>query len=121
MNRVLIIFGKKQGIVSCKFVRYMKRNIVSLGFPDSVLKRLHDRNKMALMQQTENYRLFVADDSFDVQDFLNWRKNVETESHKLNEDCIEKKLKDYPLEKRTPLEAFLFLQKLQEKILEKNK
>ena len=38
--------------------------------------------------------IFVADDSFDVQDFLNWRKNVETESHKLNEDCIEKKLKD---------------------------
>ena len=72
------------------------------------------------MQQTENYRLFVADDSFDVQDFFNWRKNVETESHKLNEDCIEKKLKDYPLEKRTPLEAFLFLQKLQENILEKN-
>jgi hypothetical protein len=113
------IWKEKGYKVSCKFVKYMKRNIVSLGFPDSALKIWQDRNKTALLKETENYRLFLASASFDEQHFLHWRQNIETERrNKIEEESLEKMLKDYPLEKKTPVEAFLFLQKLQENILE---
>ena len=96
----------------------MKRNVVSLGFPDSALKIWQDRNKAALLKETENYRLFLVSSSFDEQHFLHWRQSIETErSNEIEEGSLEKMLKNYPLEKKTPVEAFLFLQKLQEKYI----
>jgi uncharacterized protein YeeX (DUF496 family) len=103
--------------INVKFIKALNKNIISLGFPDSSLKIFDENKKIILFDNTSTYKKFVIEYKFCENDFWKWRENLEkTKGDKEIQDSLVEEIRKFPLEKKTPIEAFLFIKNLKNNI-----
>ncbi|MCL1689421.1 hypothetical protein [Elizabethkingia anophelis] len=105
--------------VNKKYIKSLKRDVVSLGFPASVLDEIGKIYKQDKLKSSSEYKLYMLSQELNKTLFLRWRFNTHTHTHththtQLRVTCdLVAKIKSFCLSNKTPLEAYLFLYELQ--------
>ncbi|HFK5504482.1 TPA: hypothetical protein ACG0AG_003207 [Elizabethkingia anophelis] len=105
--------------VNKKYIKSLKRDVVSLGFPASVLDEIGKIYKQDKLQSSSEYKSYMLSQELNKTLFLRWRFNTHTHTHththtQLRVTCdLVAKIKSFCLSNKTPLEAYLFLYELQ--------
>ncbi|RLJ22916.1 hypothetical protein CLU97_4725 [Chryseobacterium sp. 7] len=108
---------------SKKYVKNICSYVVSIGFPSSALENKQWRGKLFPLERTEKYMSFLPSFPLENEKFELWKSNAALSEKKENDKetkSTEEAIKKFPLESKTPVEAFLFLRDLQDKIKVKN-
>lgn len=126
----LFVKNVKPFMIKKRFVKYVNRDVVSIGFPTNSLHNYFEKDKI---QEDERMAAVVLDVSIDSSVFLEWRKNIEltqeTEKrHKepsaasvspssllhssVNENSVIMRIRTFPMETKTPLDCMMFLSEL---------
>ncbi|PRQ85003.1 hypothetical protein [Elizabethkingia anophelis] len=99
--------------VNKKYIKSLKRDVVSLGFPASVLDEIGKIYKQDKLKSSSEYKLYMLSQELNKTLFLRWRFNTHTHTQ-LRVTCdLVAKIKSFCLSNKTPLEAYLFLYELQ--------
>ncbi|OPC52967.1 hypothetical protein BAY06_02425 [Elizabethkingia anophelis] len=97
--------------VNKKYIKSLKRDVVSLGFPASVLDEIGKIYKQDKLKSSSEYKSYMLSQELNKTLFLRWRFNTHTQ---LRVTCdLVAKIKSFCLSNKTPLEAYLFLYELQ--------
>ncbi|MCT4329545.1 hypothetical protein HZP13_07435 [Elizabethkingia anophelis] len=105
--------------VNKKYIKSLKRDVVSLGFPASVLDEIGKIYKQDKLKSSSEYKSYMLSQELNKTLFLRWRFNTHTHTHththtQLRVTCdLVAKIKSFCLSNKTPLEAYLFLYELQ--------
>ncbi|MDR1632064.1 MAG: hypothetical protein LBR97_04180 [Dysgonamonadaceae bacterium] len=111
-----------------KFVKSIKKEIVSIGFPQSALPS--NINSNCLMEKDEiNLKTFLLEESIDEDAFEQWKMQVpvydalqakesriETALKEVLPNGIAAKIRDFPIAGKTPMECMLFLSEMQHEL-----
>ncbi|MCT4264097.1 hypothetical protein HZP32_18430 [Elizabethkingia anophelis] len=108
------IWLHKRYRINKKYIKSLKSDVVSLGFPESVLDEIGEIYKQDELKSSSEYKSYLLPEELNKTLFLKWRFNTHTPSPQL---CITSdvvtKIKSFCLSNKTPLEAYLFLYELQ--------
>ncbi|AQW92997.1 hypothetical protein [Elizabethkingia anophelis] len=103
--------------VNKKYIKSLKRDVVSLGFPASVLDEIGEIYKQDKLKSSSEYKSYMLSQELNKALFLRWRFNTHTHTHTHTQLCVTydlvAKIKSFCLSNKTPLEAYLFLYELQ--------
>lgn len=104
-----------------KYIKIIGKWVVSLGFPnaETLIAELTQAKRIDTCNKQGNVIEIVLNESIDRTDFERWKSEVEDKSEKqptLQAPDIESRIRAFPLAHKTPMEAFMFLKELQEKI-----
>ncbi|MDV3854132.1 hypothetical protein CMT96_05990 [Elizabethkingia anophelis] len=97
--------------VNKKYIKSLKRDVVSLGFPASVLDEIGKIYKQDKLKSSSEYKSYMLSQELNETLFLRWRFNTHTHTH--TQLRVVAKIKSFCLSNKTPLEAYLFLYELQ--------
>lgn len=98
-----------------RYIKYIEKHIVSVGFPQNAMEKLlADLSEKYQLEINEVYIKISGDDFLDTEDFENWKENLitDTDDNKSLPDLNELLL-SFPLENKTPIDAYGFLHTLQ--------
>lgn len=103
--------------VKKKFFKCVNQEVVSVGFPiEGALKHFNKEN----IKETEAGIEVLLTDEITSTDFDIWKKNVSSvpiESSVSPEHCVViRKIREFPIEVKTPLECMLFLSELKKEL-----
>lgn len=102
---------------SQRYIKNMREYVVSLGFPDAALGKL--LGSKSVLESTEKYKRLLSPHTLEKGELDKWKKTVplaeKKENHK-EKPSAEEEIKNFPLETKTPIEAFLFIRELQKRI-----
>ncbi|CAA7392656.1 hypothetical protein [Chryseobacterium fistulae] len=94
---------------SYKYIKYFRQGVISVGFTDigleDVMSSLPPCGK--IIQEPGYVKIPVAEDR-ECGDFIRWKESFR---EKNTGQVIEKRLLAFPLEKKSPMEAYVFFQK----------
>jgi hypothetical protein len=98
-----------------KFIKNCNQEVVTIGFPTSALEQWIDENTIETIEKSERTVKLISKQNFDNDDFIKWKNDipVKSKNSKSVEPSLEKQILAFSLFNHTPVEAFLFLQKLQ--------
>ena len=102
-----------------KHIKAVEQDIVYLGFPESALDIIKETN---IVNKNEDNQIFI--NGFPGKEgFAEWKADVWIETDKPRRlekparlDTIIKKIKEYPITEKTPMESFLFLAEIKKEI-----
>ncbi len=91
------------------------QEIVIIGFPSSALEQWIDENTIETIEKSERKVTLISKQDFDNDDFIKRKNNISVQSKIITSvgSSLEKQILAFSLFNHTPIEAFLFLQKLQ--------
>jgi hypothetical protein len=102
-----------------KYIKNMREYVVCLGFPDSALGKMLGDKTFSILENTEKYKSLLSPYTIDKGEFEKWKKLVALSKSKENRkdtNSAEEAIKNFSLETKTPIEAFLFIRELQKRI-----
>lgn len=101
-----------------KFIKNCNQEVVSVGFPNSVLEQWIEEHTIQTIEKSEKTVILRSKQEFDNDDFTKWKNDISVKSKTTTSvgPSLEKQILDFSLANHTPIEAFLFLQKLQTQI-----
>lgn len=103
-----------------KYIKAVGEYVVSIGFPkaDALIEELTKAELIEVCNKQPNIIGIVLNESIDLTDFDSWKSAMEERTQKklIPKSYIETLVKAFPLAHKTPMEAFMFLKGLQEKI-----
>lgn len=108
---------------SKKYIKSIAQSIVSVGFPDTSLKKWQFQKKETLLEGTEKYKCFLSSAAWDNSEYESWKNNTDVfENREVYKEkrSMEEAIKNFPLEKKTPIEAFLFIEELKKNMKKYN-
>ena len=109
--------------VSVKQSAKTKLWYVSIGFPESVLEKLK-LSYTFIKEQANNTACFATPTVFENEAYTNWKTQQITTSSTikkeqqvaLNDKTLIEQLKNYPLANKTPIEVFMWVAAMQQKL-----
>ena len=116
----LFVNNIKEYNVIHNYFKNIGQDVVYVGFPGSYYDKIVDlcKQKNYILQNT-NEKQIIIKGTFELAGFSKWKSEIIVKNKKkadLVETDILKKIKDYPLATKTPLEAQQFLFSLQNEI-----
>ncbi|WP_374465590.1 hypothetical protein [Chryseobacterium sp.] len=108
---------------SKKYIKCIGEYVVSLGFPDAALENLKWKKTTSILENAEKYKRLLSFFQIDKDEFEQWKKSLNLAEKKENNkeiNRIEEAIKNFPLETKTAIEAFLFIEELQKNIKNHN-
>ncbi|WP_162074266.1 hypothetical protein [Chryseobacterium fistulae] len=97
---------------SYKYIKYLKQGVISVGFTDIGLEDIMSSfSPFGGVLQEQGYVKIPVSEERGCRDFSLWKQSFREEKNTDQE--IEKQLLSFPLERKSPMEAYVFLQKLQ--------
>lgn len=101
-----------------KYIKNCNQEVVSVGFPNSALEQWIDENTIETIEKSERTVTLIRKQDFDNDDFIKWKNNISVQNKTITsiEHSLEKQILAFSLANHTPIDAFLFLQKLQTQI-----
>lgn len=124
----LFVTHVKPFMVKKQFVKSVKREVVSIGFPTN---SIHNYFESGTIVEKENEAEVVIDNCMTTADFEKWRENIKMTLAKETsakveslsatpeadtENSIIQKIKIFPIESKTPLDCMLFLSELKKSL-----
>ena len=105
-----------------KFVKNCKQEVVTIGFPANALEQWIDDTSIETIERSEKTVSLLWKLDFNSHDFIKWKDAIENSMIKKDskELSLEKQILNFSLANSTPIEAFLFLQKLQLELYKNN-
>jgi hypothetical protein len=98
-----------------KKIKKLGTDVVSVGFPDSVLQSLLP--SMKVQESADNLIVCRSDTAASPAEFLEWKNAIEQPLKTLgNADPLVEKIRRFDLSSTTPLQAMLFLAELKKEI-----
>jgi hypothetical protein len=102
-----------------KRIKNINKEVVTIGFPQKALELWQEKAKLMGIIEEEKYKVFEANKVFSAIDYKLWKENItlQEQGNTKTTESLEQKIKQFSLATSTPIEAFLFLQKLQKELL----
>ena len=111
--------------ITKKFYKNVNSEIIYLGFPNNSLEQILQTVNEKNVQKNEK-QIIINNYQFDISQFISWKnkisiiknsKNPETfEKFQQPENNIFKKIRNYPIASKTPIECQQFLIEIQKEI-----
>jgi hypothetical protein len=135
------IWQKKGYKATKKLIKTLGKEIVSVGFPQSSCELLMTTITLVLEKDETHFKVFSLDEAIDTEAFLRWKAalplaherqaaSVKPQVIPVAEKCeaeepsgkdtFFQKLRDFPLENKTPMECMMFLSELKKICLNGN-
>ncbi len=113
--------------VTKKFVKKIKQEVISIGFPDSILEQIISH--FEVKERKGTLVILESNNPFDSVTYQNWKDSIdlhkvkitkvkEQEQHKC--PSVEGRVLSFDLGNSTPLQCFIFLNELQQSIIREN-
>ena len=104
--------------VAIKHIKSIENEVLSIGFPISVLEKLKENRQP---EEYDNYCSLQSNIVFSLLLYEEWYQNqianIKREDSKyLEEYNLKDTIKNYPLANKTPIEVFIWVAKLQKLI-----
>ena len=101
-----------------KWIKYLEKEVVTVGFPPIALEFWQKENQVTCIEEKENFKIFGAKNKCITADFLSWKESIVLlkSINVKSIQTLEQKILHFPLANSTPVEAFMFLGKLQKEI-----
>ncbi len=98
-----------------KFVKNCNQEVVTIGFPTNALGQWIDDDSIETIERSEKTVSLLWKRDFKSHDFLKWKDAIQNSVIKYNikEHSLEKQILEFSLANQTPIDAFMFIQKLQ--------
>ena len=114
-NEGVFLLQKLNYKTTVKQYQKTKEKYVSIGFPESVLEKLKLQYKTVGNENTNNLMLYYGS-IFDESDFKNWKNKMLLTENASSKSDILIEIKNYPLASKTPIEVFMWVAAMQQKL-----
>ncbi len=117
-NEGVFLLKDKNYKVAIKHIKSIENEVLSIGFPISVLEKLKENRQP---EEYDNYCSLQSNIVFSLLLYEEWYQNqianIKREDSKyLEEYTLKDTIKNYPLANKTPIEVFIWVAKLQKLI-----
>tara|TARA_B110000459_G_C16348119_1_gene375339 strand:- start:234 stop:671 length:438 start_codon:yes stop_codon:yes gene_type:complete len=116
-NEWAFLLRAKNYKVSVKKNKNIETEVISIGFPEVVFIKMKTKFKVV---DYENYKILITNELLTEIAYQDWKKRIisaqNNSTYKITPQQIVKELKEYTLANKTPMEAFIWLENLQNKI-----
>ena len=117
-NEGAFLLKDKNYKVAIKHIKSIENEVLSIGFPISVLEKLKENRQS---EEYDNYCSLQSNIVFSLLLYEEWYQNqianIKREDSKyLEEYTLKDTIKNYPLANKTPIEVFIWVAKLQKLI-----
>lgn len=103
-----------------KQIKNVGQEVVSVGFPQSVMEQWLQENRYTPITQEETKCVFALEPFISLQEYEHWKQELTVKTIEKNETNHQREdiisiIKEFPLAHKTPVQAFFFVKELQEK------
>lgn len=102
-----------------KFVKSIGYEVVSVGFPKSVLDGIVEAFRVTFLSRSDKQIILQSDIIIDEKEFLEWKKSLITKHRNIvnsvpaiTEISVLEKVRNFPMESKTPMECMFFLSEI---------
>ena len=99
--------------VKRRYYKAVNCEVVSIGFPSACLGKYFPKDKVQEIQEGVEIEL---DNMLDVESYEEWKSTISHDNSKMNGNLsdaeVAMKIKNFPIEVKTPLDCMLFLSEL---------
>ena len=101
-----------------KWIKNINREVITIGFPPKSLEQWQEIAQPIGVEEQENFRTFELKNKVLATDYQLWKRGIVLQEQNATKTTqkLEQKIKQFPLANSTPIEAFLFLEKLQKEL-----
>ena len=117
-NEGAFLLKDKNYTVAIKHIKSIENEVLSIGFPISVLEKLKENRQP---EEYDNYCSLQSNIVFSLLLYEEWYQNQITNIKRVDRKYLEEytlkdTIKNYPLANKTPIEVFIWVAKLQKLI-----
>ena len=117
-NEGAFLLKDKNYKVAVKKIKSIENEVLSIGFPISVLEKLKENRQS---EEYDNYCSLQSNIVFSLLLYEEWYQNQITNIKRVDRKYLEEytlkdTIKNYPLANKTPMDAFLFIKEIQKLI-----
>ncbi len=110
-----------------KYVKACNCEVVSIGFPDEALKQWQKDTNLTPITATQLFCVLEWNKEWNQSEYVNWKNGLPLKEQSVNPNTpkmeskktLEQRIMEFPLAHSTPVDTYLFIQKLQQEMLQK--